>query len=169
MESPTVTLIIAVGCALGGFGIAWFWNRARPTHDEKRVAELEAQLVAAREQALRSGVQAAELERDASTLRTQLLEAVQNAATFEERAKHVDELRDVVRQRESAIAALQSEASQLRSRAAELQTRLEEARQQSAEKLQLLGEAQRALENSFKSLSADALKSNNQSFIELAR
>ncbi|HZZ93956.1 MAG TPA: DNA recombination protein RmuC [Usitatibacter sp.] len=169
MESTAVTLLIAVLGAAGGFAVAWYRSRARPSHDGSRVAELEAQLVAAREQALRSGVQAAELERDASTLRTQLLEAVQNAATFEERAKHVDELRDVVRQRESAIAALQSEGSQLRTRAAELHTRLEEARQQSAEKLQLLSEAQRALENSFKSLSADALKSNNQSFIELAR
>jgi DNA recombination protein RmuC len=169
MESSTVTALIALLCAVAGFGAAWLWNRTRPTQDEKRVAELEAQLAAMREQAMRSGVQAAELERDASTLRTQLLEAVQRSAAFEERAKHVDELRDTVRQREAAIAGLQREAAQLREKAAELQTRLDEARAQAAEKLQLLQDAQRALENSFKSLSADALKSNNQSFLELAR
>jgi DNA recombination protein RmuC len=50
-----------------------------------------------------------------------------------------------------------------------LQTRLEEERRATQEKLQLLDDAQRQLGDAFKALSADALKSNNQSFIELAK
>src|SRR5450631_101216 len=164
-----VTALIALACAAAGFGVAVLWNRSRPVQDEKRVAGLEAQLDARREQSLRHGVQAAELEREAGTLRSQLLEVAQRGATFEERAKHVEELRGVIREREQAIAQLRSEAAQLHERGAQLQTRLEEERQQSQEKLKLITEAQRALENSFKSLSADALKSNNQSFLDLAR
>jgi DNA recombination protein RmuC len=164
-----VTALIALACAAAGFGVAVLWNRSRPVQDEKRVAGLEAQLDARREQSLRHGVQAAELEREAGTLRSQLLEVAQRGATFEERAKHVEELRGVIREREQAIAQLRSEAAQLHERGAQLQTRLEEERQQSAEKLKLITEAQRAFENSFKSLSADALKSNNQSFLDLAR
>ncbi|HUP30052.1 MAG TPA: DNA recombination protein RmuC [Usitatibacter sp.] len=60
-------------------------------------------------------------------------------------------------------------ASTLEERANHLQVRLEEERQQSAREIKLITEAQRAFEMSFKSLSADALKSNNQSFLDLAR
>jgi DNA recombination protein RmuC len=163
------TIFVALMCGLAGFGVAHLWNRSRPGRNERRVAELEAQLAAVRDQALRSGVQAAEFEREAGVLRSQLLETAQRSATFEERAKHVEDLRAVIREREQAIAQLRIEGQQLRERGTELHTRLEEERQQSAEKLALITEAQRALENSFKSLSADALKSNNQSFLDLAR
>jgi DNA recombination protein RmuC len=113
-------VFLAAACAAGGFGVAWLWNRARPSGDARRVGELEAQLVAAREQSMRSGVQAAELEREAATLRSQLLETAQRAAVYEERAR-------------------------------------------------LLGDAKQALENAFRSLSAEALRSNNESFLALAR
>jgi DNA recombination protein RmuC len=169
MDSTTLTILAALVCGIAGFGVAYLWNRARPAHDVKRAAELEAQLNAVREQAIRAGVQAAELEREAGTLRSQLLETAQRGATFEERAKHVEDLRRVIREREQVIAQLQAEGAQLRERGAELQTRLEEERQQSAEKLKLITEAQRGFEMSFKSLSADALKNNNQSFLDLAR
>ena len=164
-----ITLLVGLACAAAGFGVAQLWSRSRPAAQQKRVAELEAQLAAIREQSMRYGVLAAELEREAATLRSQLLEATQRGATFEERAKHVEELRAVIREREQAVAQLHAEAGVLRERGAELQTRLEEERQQSGEKLKLVAEAQRSLEMSFKSLSADALRSNNQSFLDLAR
>ena len=113
-------MVLAVLCAVGGFALAHFWNRTRPTRDETRVAELEAQLVAAREQAMRSGVQAAELERTAETLNSQLLEATRRSALFEERAR-------------------------------------------------LMGDSKQALENAFRSLSAEALKNNNAAFLDLAK
>jgi DNA recombination protein RmuC len=120
MDSTIVITVIALICAVAGFGLAHLWNRTRPTHDEKRVAELEAQLTAAREHGIRVSVQAAEMEREATTLRTHLLEAVQRGAVYEERSR-------------------------------------------------LMGDSKQALENAFKSLSADALKSNNQSFLDLAK
>src|SRR5512141_1996778 len=60
-------------------------------------------------------------------------------------------------------------ASTLEERANHLQVRLEEERQQSAREIKLITEAQRAFEMTFKSLSADALRSNNQSFLDLAK
>lgn len=119
MEQVGWLVALLAGAGVG-FAAAHFWNRLRPTRDEKRVAELDAQLVAAREQALRAGVQAAELEREATTLRSQLMETVQRSAVFEERAR-------------------------------------------------LMGDAKQALENAFRSLSAEALKSNNAAFIDLAK
>jgi DNA recombination protein RmuC len=61
------------------------------------------------------------------------------------------------------------QGAQLEERTRQLQHRLEDERAESQEKVKLVLEAQQALENSFKSLSADALKSNNQSFLDLAR
>lgn len=50
-----------------------------------------------------------------------------------------------------------------------LETRLEDERKAGQEKLALLDDAQRKLEDAFKALSADALRNNNQSFLELAK
>jgi DNA recombination protein RmuC len=137
MENTVIAVVVGIVCAASGFGIAWLWGRARSPADEIR-AGLEAQLVAAREGASRLGVQAAEFEREAMQLRSQLLESVQNAAQLEERTR-------------------------------QLQARLDEERRQGDEKVKLLDDARQALENSFKSLSADALRSNNQSFLDLAK
>ncbi len=120
METNLTWIVAVFVAAAAGFGLALLWNRSRPTADEKRVAELEAQLVAARESAMRSSVQAAELEREAATLREQLMETARRAAVYEERAR-------------------------------------------------LLGDAKQALENAFKSLSAEALRSNNAAFLDLAK
>jgi DNA recombination protein RmuC len=50
-----------------------------------------------------------------------------------------------------------------------LQTRLEEERKANQEKLTLLNNAELKLADAFKALSADALRSNNQSFLDLAK
>ena len=54
-------------------------------------------------------------------------------------------------------------------KAGQLNTLLDEERKQAREKLALLDDAQRKLSESFKALSAEALKSNNQSFLDLAK
>ncbi len=165
---PLTAIVVAALCALGGFGFAYLLVR-RPQSGGSRIAELEAQLAAARDQSNRYGVQAAEQERSAGTLREQLMESVRSGASFEERARQAEEMRGTIRERDQAIARLSAEASQLRERGAELATRLEEERQQSEEKLALLQSAKEGMENAFKSLSAEALRQNNQSFLDLAR
>ena len=55
-----------------------------------------------------------------------------------------------------------------RQEAATLETRLYEERKAAAEKLALLGAAQANLSDAFKALSAEALKSNNEAFLNLA-
>src|SRR5258708_5174214 len=69
-------------------------------------------------------------------------------------------------------AEVESETATLRMQVLEAVARgaaFEERSSQLEQKVRERGEAQRALENSFKALSADALKSNNQSFLDLAR
>src|SRR5688572_27108901 len=50
-----------------------------------------------------------------------------------------------------------------------LQAKLEEERKASQEKIELLTKAELRLADAFKALSADALRNNNQSFLDLAR
>ena len=60
-------------------------------------------------------------------------------------------------------------AAQLQSSLDTLQARYDTERAAYEEKLALLGKAQTALEDRFKSLAADSLKTNNQSFLDLAK
>ena len=82
----SIVLALAFGAA-AAFAIAWFWSRSRMAGEPD--GALQAQLAAAREQANRLGVQAAEFEREAMQLRGQLLESVQNAAQMEERTRQL--------------------------------------------------------------------------------
>jgi DNA recombination protein RmuC len=63
----------------------------------------------------------------------------------------------------------QVEAGGLRQELATLQTRLEEERKSAAEKQEVQRDAQARLSDAFKALSADALRSNNETFLGLAR
>jgi DNA recombination protein RmuC len=63
----------------------------------------------------------------------------------------------------------QGEATALRHELATTQTRLEEERKAAAEKQEMLRDAQARLSDAFKVLSADALRSNNEAFLGLAR
>ncbi len=63
----------------------------------------------------------------------------------------------------------QAETVILRAEGVKLETRLEAERRMAAEKQALLDEAQKKLLDAFKALSDDALKSNNQAFLELAK
>lgn len=56
-----------------------------------------------------------------------------------------------------------------RTKRIQAETRLEATEKATAEKLELLASAERKLSDTFKALSADALKSNNSSFLELAK
>lgn len=94
------------------------------------------------------------------------------SATLQERLAARDarivELEARLADETARTAAIQSEVSTLKQEAATLETRLVEERKAAAEKLILLNEAQAKLSDAFKALSADALKSNNAAFLNLA-
>jgi DNA recombination protein RmuC len=63
----------------------------------------------------------------------------------------------------------QADKATQKARIAELETRLADERKATAAQLALLEDARQKLSDAFKALSADALRSNNQSFLELAK
>lgn len=85
-------------------------------------------------------------------------------------------LKERLQNREQKLAELQAafdktqaETDMLRAVNAKLEAGLEAERKMAAEKTALLDEARQKLTDAFKALSDDALKSNNQAFLELAK
>jgi len=115
------------------------------------------------------------------TLRTRIaqaresgrLELAAEAAVLQERIagreREREEIRVSLTRSFQETEQLRTENSGLRARLSQLQTRLEEERKNTAEKLQLLEGARANLADAFKALSAEALSSNNQAFLHLAR
>ncbi|MHB1033587.1 MAG: DNA recombination protein RmuC [Pirellulales bacterium] len=91
------------------------------------------------------------------------------AERVEGRQQALSELSQKLEQREQEILALQNAAADGKAKAAHLEAILQAERRQAEEKIALVNEAQRKLSDAFKALASDALKSNNQSFLELAK
>ena len=81
----------------------------------------------------------------------------------------ISELRQQIEKKESELARLSSGLEAERTARTIAETRLEEAKRGIEEQKRLLDEAKEALKDTFNALSADALKSNNQMFLELAK
>ena len=74
-----------------------------------------------------------------------------------------------IRELDQKIGEWQSAESNMRAKLAQVAAILEQERKQSAANLAVVNEAQAKLTDAFKALAADALNSNNQSFLDLAR
>ena len=78
-------------------------------------------------------------------------------------------LRDTLDREIDQSNQLRAENARTLASVSALQTRLEEERKASQEKLSLLSNAEEKLAHAFKALSADALRNNNRSFLDLAK
>ena len=113
--------------------------------------------------------EAARYEGAAQTLQDQLRDTVSAKAKAEEAAQEIPKLERRLEVTTQSLAEVQTALGQLKVEKAELETTLAKERRATEEKLQLLNEAQTALSDAFKGLSADALNKNNQAFLSLAK
>ena len=154
----TEALIALVALVFGG-SIAWFVRGSQA----KAVLAAGAEKLAAVEQQYNE--RTGELERLKSE-HGRLQEArnteVERRATAEEKAARLPDL-------EQKLATSERIAADQQAKLATLEMQISEERKAHDEKLALLEDARQKLADAFKALSSDALKSNNQSFIELAK
>jgi DNA recombination protein RmuC len=108
-------------------------------------------------------------DEEISRLRTELTRESAVRAAAEEKTSRIPIVEEKLKAREVEVANLNSEVTRLREAQAELNAVIEKERQASEEKLSVLNEAQQKLSDAFKALSSEALKSNNQTFLDLAR
>jgi DNA recombination protein RmuC len=85
------------------------------------------------------------------------------------REESIEELRNRLSEKDASLADLQRQVAALTAKAAQLNQSLVEQQNQAREKLALLDNAKQQLADAFKALAADALKSSNTSFLELAK
>jgi DNA recombination protein RmuC len=112
----------------------------------------------------------ARADRAVALLRVQLgQDAASGAARAEEASRRAAELHAQLASRESSLARLQGELSAAREEGVRVQAELDAERKASESKLELLRDAEAKLRDTFTALSSEALRHNNQSFIELAR
>jgi len=164
----SITLLI-IGLALGAV-IAWLWATARSTAVvQKGQVEAEGRMKAA--------------ETTASEVRAQLT-ALQGL--FEVKEKEVSSLQQQLRGESEQKIKAQTELEQLQQRLEDLgalrdrmkaegemriaaETKLQEAQANLKEQKKIVEEAKKNLSDAFQALSAEALKSNNEAFISLAK
>lgn len=138
--------VLALSAALAvGAAAAWLALRAQGagirSFLETRVAETETALSGARAEATA---------------------AVAALAAERERASRVTPL-------EAELGKTREESARLRAEAAALKTQVEEQRRANEEKLAELKETGEKLQQAFRALAAEALKSSNESFLQLAQ
>lgn len=120
------------------------------------------------DQLCRTREEVAAAQAELTAMRSELVRQTERRAAAEEKNTRLPELEQTVSARDALIATLQAEAGGLKNRLVEAETKSREEGRAAAEKLALLDEARRKLSDAFQSLSAEALRSNNQSFLALA-
>lgn len=78
------------------------------------------------------------------------------------------ELRLTLDQKEKLLEVFRENESSLKNKMTELETKLFEQSRQAQEKLELIKQAEQKLADTFKALSAEAMKSSSQTFLDLA-
>lgn len=117
--------------------------------------------------ALNSSLEKANLE--IARLQADLTTESSKRAAAEEKNNRIPTLEAELSEKASKLTELLSEVTNLKEAQATLTTTIAEERKAADEKLALLNEAQQKLGDAFKALSSDALKSNNQTFLDLAK
>ncbi|HTN73231.1 MAG TPA: DNA recombination protein RmuC, partial [Methylomirabilota bacterium] len=173
---PTEILMTMLGLAIGA-GVVWFALRARIQDAAERArAEAEparvslAERVQDREQQIERLTRSLDKVNDEiKSLQNELKSESERRATAEEKNNRIAGLEATLNSRDERIATLLDDLTTLKATQSELQTKLDEERKSGEEKLALANDAKQNLSDAFKALSAEALKSNNQSFLELAK
>lgn len=110
-----------------------------------------------------------QLQSELAALRDRLNDETQKRSSAEERSSRIPILEAQIEKGVREQSQLLERTAELREQVSRLETELEEERSAAADKLELLEDARKKLENSFKALASEALSGNSKSFLELAQ
>jgi DNA recombination protein RmuC len=168
MEFLPHLVFLAAGVALGG-GCSWLvCRKSAPAAGAAERARLATQLE--EEQKKAAGLASDVVARDARIIQLQREheQEIARRSAAEEHVKRIPEFEAMVADLNTRLAATYEKLVALETSKAELSTSLDKEREAAEEKVRLLEEARVKLADAFSALCADALRSNNQSFLELA-
>lgn len=168
MDALGYLLSMAAGLVFGGV-VVWLLVRAKMAQAGAEAANSTVgEMATLSERCVASDKETAELR---SRLNAELSRAQSlQAQLADEKAAHAATGEKAARanQTESNLNATRGENTALKERLAALQKQAEGERRAAQEKLALIDDARVKLSDAFKALSAEALRQNNQSFLDLA-
>jgi DNA recombination protein RmuC len=172
----TDILSIILGVFCGAF-LVFLLSMSRIKHaadngkmeGENERSILEERLKNKEEQLHELKVALEEANKDIAALRDDVSLHSEKRSVAEEKNTRIPDLESIVASKEGKIIELLKENNDLNVRLSEIETRLTEERKSAEEKIVILDEARQKMSDAFKALSADVLKSSNQSFLELAK
>jgi DNA recombination protein RmuC len=169
-------LFLVIGLIIGA-GVAWAVFKSRTdfayargrAESEAETATLAERLQGKEQQIaeLRGGVEKAAEELCA--LREELKVEAERRSAAEEKNRRIAELETALKAREDELRQAYETSAAQKAKVSELATLLSEERKATEEKIAVLDAAHVKLSDAFKALSAEALRSNNQSFLDLAK
>ncbi|MHB8909168.1 MAG: DNA recombination protein RmuC [Syntrophales bacterium] len=166
---------LILGLAAGG-AAAFFLTRSqiRAAGENARQAAAERAALSERlqgreDQLLQAKKDLAADHEELTLLRAELTRQAERRSAAEEKNTRIPALELLVGEKDALIVALQTERGDLRTRLSESEVKREEERRAAEEKRALLEDARCKLSDAFGALSAEALRSNNQSFLDLAK
>lgn len=174
MTSAVATILLSLlGGALIAVIVLRFRNRSMAERIRLEALGNQAALIerlANRDEQINEGrCRIESLSAENVRLQTELLSESQRRCAAEEKNSRIAELESVAKTKEEMLACLQMDSANKQAHISQLETVIKEERKAAEEKLILLEQAREKLGDAFKALSSEALKSNNQSFLELAR
>ena len=169
-------IFLLVGIAIGAL-VAWLILRAMTAAEvERSASKFKAELAAQKSLMDEREKNVDELKTSGAKTYEQLQERVQQVALLqaklaaaEERNHQIEKLESELAGREAQLNMFGQEVLQLKQHISYLETSRINERQAADEKLKLIDQAQKQLADSFQALSSQALKSNNQAFLDLAK
>ncbi len=158
-------LFLFGGIVLGTLAASVAWQRRLSEHQraaEARSLKLEEQVHRFEDQAREQAARLTESRHREDAAQRALQEEARLRAASEETAKRVPGL-------EGTVVQQNTELTNLRAELASLRTQIVDERRNLEEKMGILNDARAHLQDAFKGLSAEALRSNNEAFLQLAR
>ena len=165
-------LFLVIGVVAGGTFV-WLFLGTRAARERGRLAG-EAATLNERLQGKEQRVDELKAELDKSLaegneLRADLMAETEKRSAAEEKCTRILALEIQLKEREDRLRQAYEDNADLQAKLSGLTAKLHEERKAAEEKLAILDEAQTKLSDAFKALSSEALKSNNQSFLDLAK
>ena len=165
---------LLLGLAAGSVAVFFVLRpRLRTAENACRAADAEGaalnERLRGREEQLRQAREdSSAAQAELSALRSEVIRQMERRSAAEEKNTRIPELERAVEARDGLIKEIRNESGELRMRLSEAEVKREEERRAAEEKLALLEDARRKLSDAFQVLSSEALRNNNQSFLELA-
>jgi DNA recombination protein RmuC len=168
--------MLAAGLVVGSVA-TWLLWRAKAQHAATQArTESESARVMLAERLQARDIEVQRLTGDLNRLNTDLQqvqarwrEESLGRVAAEEKNGRIPELEGDLARREEEVKHLHKELVALKTKESELETTLVQEQKAADAKLVLLQQAEAKLSNAFEALSSDALRRNNQSFLELAK